>query len=454
MKSNEEWKMKVSDIQSELKQSVTIINSGRPCNSDVICGILLNGPDHTKISPVIQSLRALEVWENVNAIAHELVIYLPSITFSDAIGFRAVLNTFLLTATSPFLAPLLPLIELPTETAKVAGEAIAWMASANLVKSALPQLGEPLNWTLLNMAQVLEQEGVFFRWQTASALQNSSHLANSSDVQLHQLREPVLVREPVLAVVPHYRCEAWLTQCLRSLLAQTHPPDGIVVIDDGSEQPPIEIVEQFPTVTLLAAPDRVGPYRLIQQVIDDTHYWGYLFQDADDWSSSDRLQHLLHKALTTGAELVGTQELRVYDDGTLVPVSYPLDVNAALATHPGHPLLHPTSLVTRDLVQRIGGFATGLRFGGDTEFLLRAVWSATVVNIPNYSYFRRKRPDSLTTHPETGLESPARRALLSQLKQRAIARQQAVAVGESVDLSAIATGPAIALKHIIGPRLV
>jgi hypothetical protein len=241
---------------------------------------------------------------------------------------------------------------------------------------------------------------------------------------------------------------------LRSLLSQTRLPDGIVVIDDASNPPPIEIVEQFPGVTLMAAPDRVGPYRLIQKVIDDTHYWGYLFQDADDWSSCDRLQSLLHTALATGAELIGTQEIRVHDEAArLTGVNYPLDVNAALATKPGHPLLHPTSLVTRDLVQRLGGFATGLRFGGDTEFLLRAVWSAKVLNLPSYSYFRRKRLDSLTTAPETGLESPARLELLRQLKQRAIARNAAFAAKESVDRSPIATAPAIQLKHMTGPPL-
>jgi hypothetical protein len=234
---------------------------------------------------------------------------------------------------------------------------------------------------------------------------------------------------------------------------QTRPPNGIVVIDDASEHPPIDIVAEFPTVTLLASDRNVGPYRLIQQVIEITNYWAYLFQDADDWSSCDRLENLIHAALTTGAELVGTQELRVFESGEIVPVCYPLNVNQALSEKPGHPLLHPTSLVSRDLVLRLGGFATGLRFSGDTEFLLRATLVAKVVNIADFCYFRRHRSGSLTTDPATGLESSARQALLKQIKQRSIANRIASQQGQPPILKPIRSVDPVRFLHLVGPQL-
>ncbi|MDX2213428.1 MAG: glycosyltransferase family A protein [Oculatellaceae cyanobacterium bins.114] len=385
---------------------------------------------------VRQLLSVAEIQADSTVIRSEVVVYLPHLPT------RLSQMTSPVMPSHPFLMPWFPSSPLPTETAIEAPfEAVAWIASTELVQQALPQLVQLKDWSLLNLAQILEQLNLPFYWGTVSALPVSSITCPTST-------------HTVLAVVPHYCCELWLARCLRSLLAQTRPPDHIVVIDDASNRLPAEIVESFPSVTLLAASQRVGPYRLIQQVIDDTHYWGYLFQDADDWSSSDRLQQLMYLALTTGAELVGTQEMRVNEDtARCIPINYPLDVNAALATKPGHAMLHPTSLVTRDLVQRLGGFATGLRFGGDTEFLLRAVWVAQVINLPSYSYFRRKRPNSLTTDPATGLESPARRQLLHQLKQGAIARQATSTAGQQPDLRAIATAPAIQLTHITGPCL-
>lgn len=179
------------------------------------------------------------------------------------------------------------------------------------------------------------------------------------------------------------------------------------MVDDGSPVPPAKIVAEFPSVTLLTAPATVGPYRLVQQVIQDTVYDYYLFQDADDWSLADRLAYLLAAAEHTQADLIGTQELRWESEpGHLISVHYPLDVNLALAEKPGHPLLHPTSLVRRQLVMKVGGFATGLRFGGDTEFLLRAAWIGRILNLPSYGYLRQKRLHSLTTAPHTGLDSP------------------------------------------------
>jgi hypothetical protein len=348
-----------------------------------------------------------------------------------------------------FLTPWLPDADLPKETAKeMPVDAVAWIASRSIVQSVLPQLNELDNWTVLEVALALERSNIPFRWGAISGSESELPKQKSGSPV------PLTANATVLALVPHYRCETWLRRCLRSLVTQTRLPEGIVVIDDGSGNPPVTIVEEFPSVTLLRAPHQVGPYRLIQQVIDDTNYDAYLFQDADDWSTSDRLSNLLHAAEVSGAELVGTQELRVFEEESkLNPVVYPLDVNAALAEKPGHPLLHPSSLVARDLVQRLGGFATGLRFGGDTEFLLRAALVARIVNIPDYCYFRRKRVGSLTTAPDTGLDSPVRIELLKTLKNRALTNYTACREGQPPCLEPLVKAEPIVLSHITGPQL-
>ena len=348
-----------------------------------------------------------------------------------------------------FLTPWLPDADLPKETAKeMPVDAVAWIASRSIVQSVLPQLNELDNWTVLEVALALERSNIPFRWGAISGSKSELPKQKSGSPV------PLTANATVLALVPHYRCETWLHRCLRSLVTQTRLPEGIVVIDDGSGKPPVTIVEEFPSVTLLTAPHQVGPYRLIQQVIDDTNYDAYLFQDADDWSTSDRLYKLLHAAEVSGAELVGTQELRVFEEESkLNPVVYPLDVNAALAEKPGHPLLHPSSLVARDLVQRLCGFATGLRFGGDTEFLLRAALVARIVNIPDYCYFRRKRAGSLTTAPDTGLDSAVRIELLKTLKNRALTNYTVCREGQQPGIEPLVKAEPIVLSHITGPQL-
>jgi hypothetical protein len=266
---------------------------------------------------------------------------------------------------------------------------------------------------------------------------------------------PIGRHATVCALVPHYGCEAWLAQALESLLEQTRPPDAIVVIDDASPVPPVDVVAPHPGVTMLAADDNGGPYRLIQAVIDRTEFDAYLFQDADDWSAPDRLEVLLAEADRTGAELVGSHEVRVLvDQGDVHPVRYPLDVNAVLAERPAaFPLLHPTSLVARALVARLGGFATGMRFSGDAEFLRRAGHAARVVNADHVGYFRRKRAGSLTTDLRTGLGSPERCRVQEALADRARANAAARARGEAADLRPWRMAAAPTLRRLTGPPL-
>ncbi|MEG3881896.1 glycosyltransferase family 2 protein [Microcoleus sp. herbarium7] len=387
------------------------------------------------------------------------------------------LNFLLPQLTNTALTFLPPRVEFPLETARQYPVAtLAWMASTFLVKAALPQL-EITRWNLLTVAGELERQNIAFTWGSALAntaileldnyqiqadyLSKRSEINNSyictnidkENIKYSRYRDLITSKSRVLAVIPHYRCEQFLHRCLQSLVTQTRPLDGIVVIDDGSESPPVDIVRDFPQVTLLASALNVGPYRLIQQVICQTNYDAYLFQDADDWSSSYRLELLLAAAENYGAELVGTQELRVFEDDRVLPVVYPLNVSAALAAKPGHPLLHPTSLVSRNLVLRLGGFATGLRFSGDTEFLLRAQFAATIVNVPDFGYFRRHRAGSLTTDRATGLDSPVRLELIQQLKKRAIANSAAVRSSKLPDLRPLETAGEIELNYIAGSAL-
>ena len=39
---------------------------------------------------------------------------------------------------------------------------------------------------------------------------------------------------PVTAVIPAWNAEAWLQETVDSILAQTRPPEAVIVIDDGS----------------------------------------------------------------------------------------------------------------------------------------------------------------------------------------------------------------------------
>jgi hypothetical protein len=324
----------------------------------------------------------------------------------------------------------------------------SWCLSRTILEK-LSGLGSFKNWNLSLIRKAADSVGLKLNWPSPSLIGDSLLPSSRSTSTLNH-------ESSVLALIPHYGCEEWLPQCLESLESQSRPLEGIVVIDDCSPNPPVEIVSRFPNVTLLAAEGNVGPYRLVQQVINDTRYDAYLFQDADDWSTYDRLELLLAAAERTGAELIGSQELRVIcDDGTIVPTCYPRDVNDAYSNFEGHPILHPTTLVARSLVERLGGFATALKFGADSEFLRRAIYNARIINVGRFCYYHRHRAGSLATSRETGIGSTARTELMHNLRLWANRNKEQIARGKlrADQIKPYAVGGPVLLKHLTGPPL-
>ena len=133
--------------------------------------------------------------------------------------------------------------------------------------------------------------------------------------------------------------------------------------------------------------------------------------------------------------------------------AYPLDAGRAIRTNGFAAILHPSSLVSRDLVVRVGGYASGMRFGGDAEFQMRARHVAHAVNIARYCYFRRRREGSLWTSAETGRDSAARRAQWVPIATQAAENDAKVARGEKPDLTPFRIAGPVALDHVAGPVL-
>lgn len=326
-----------------------------------------------------------------------------------------------------------------------------WAMNVDAARTLLPHLADG-RWGLADVAAAIRRHAPTVPWLSAPLHERQPAAPDGGNSEHRQ--SPRLTRDSrILALIPHYACEEWLAEALGSLVTQTRPLDAIVVIDDASEAPPVDVCRAFPDVTLLQSEENVGPYRLIQTVIERTDYDGYLFQDADDWSTCDRLALMLACAEETGAELIGTQEMRVSEAGEFLPASFSLDVNAACIRRPTHTLLHPTSLVGRDLVRRLGGFASGLRFSGDTEFLYRAVYAGVVANIDRFAYQHRVRSGSLTTAPDTGMRSPARRQLLATIRSRGIAAAEATQEGRTPDLTPLDVAPPVTYRQVCGPQL-
>lgn len=240
---------------------------------------------------------------------------------------------------------------------------------------------------------------------------------------VHRKPEPVAPARPVECdvILPHLGPEAYLRLSVDSLRRQTRSSRILVAVDqvdigtdffaDVAHEPRVHVYQ--------LSPSPVGPY-VARHVLSRRSTAAYVaFQDTDDMSLPHRLATLSDVAERTGAGIVGSHELQVHQARRKVyAIRYPLDVNASLhRAGANHQLLLPTTLVRKEVIDRVGGFSTYRHFSLDVAFWLSASFDTKIVNADEFLYVRRRHPASLTMRPDIGTDSPIRRALVSRRRE-------------------------------------
>jgi glycosyltransferase involved in cell wall biosynthesis len=116
--------------------------------------------------------------------------------------------------------------------------------------------------------------------------------------------------EPLVSVlVPVLNVAGLLPRCLDSLLAQTHRPLEIIVVNDGSTDASSDVIERYaarhPEVRAIHQEHRgLGPARNAALAIADGEYVAMV--DADDWVEPGFLADTVRLAGETGADVVVT----------------------------------------------------------------------------------------------------------------------------------------------------
>ncbi len=110
----------------------------------------------------------------------------------------------------------------------------------------------------------------------------------------------------VSVIVPAFNVGGHLSRCLDSLLAQTHRPLEIIVVDDGSSDATAAVMRRFeqehPEVHTVSQIHRgLGPARNAGLSIARGEFISMV--DADDWVEPEFIEDLLRDAQETGADV-------------------------------------------------------------------------------------------------------------------------------------------------------
>lgn len=120
-------------------------------------------------------------------------------------------------------------------------------------------------------------------------------------------------------IVPVYKAEKYLHKCVDSLLAQTVEDFEIILVNDGSPDGSLAIMEEYAA----AYPDKLrclstenggqGRARNLGIEIARGDWLGFV--DSDDWVEPDMYEKLLTAAEAEGADLAVCRILGLHDDG-------------------------------------------------------------------------------------------------------------------------------------------
>src|SRR4051794_14512771 len=107
----------------------------------------------------------------------------------------------------------------------------------------------------------------------------------------------------VSACLAVYNGAELVDRALRSVVEQTRPPDEIVVVDDGSSDDSVRIVESFPGVRLIRQ-ENAGIGAARKRLVEEARGEWIAFNDHDDWWAKEKLEFLLPHTVDRDVTLI------------------------------------------------------------------------------------------------------------------------------------------------------
>ena len=188
-----------------------------------------------------------------------------------------------------------------------------------------------------------------------------------------------------------YNGERFLTAAIESVLAQTWQDFEFLILDDGSGDTSLTIIQRFaaldPRIRVIARENR-GLVASLNQLLAEAQSPLVARMDADDVCLPERFsRQLAFLAANPDHGVVGSLTDDIDELGApydMVPVGHPLSHAEFLERidSTGQLLAHPTVMYRRDVVLGVGGYHAAFRHCEDYDLWLRLAHRTRIANLP------------------------------------------------------------------------
>lgn len=220
----------------------------------------------------------------------------------------------------------------------------------------------------------------------------------------------------VTVSMPYWRTPATLRTAVTAVLAQTYRDLRLVVVNDGDRQTrPWELLADITDPRLLRVdlPANRGRYFCDAAVLQACDTPWFAVHDSDDEATPVWLEWLIRAAADNGWDACVAPQTVVSVDG----VARLEPVGKLLPSRRLRHVAHHAAVYRTQALRDVAGPHPGFRIGYDTLLLNLLLMRHSVGEIDRPVYTRRIRPGSLTTSPDTGTGTQARRVARRELER-------------------------------------
>ncbi len=191
--------------------------------------------------------------------------------------------------------------------------------------------------------------------------------------------------------MPVYNSKRYVAAAIESILNQTLGDFEFLILDDGSTDGSMEILERYAArdsrIRLWNRPNK-GLAPTMNELLDEAQGEFIARMDSDDISLPDRFElQATYLRANPDCVLVGGQAMVIDPDGDPLCVWFQGRTHEELDAHNllgnrGTALCHPSIMMRRQMVMEIGKYREQFRIGEDLDLFLRLAEIGRISNLP------------------------------------------------------------------------
>ncbi|HEY0257037.1 MAG TPA: glycosyltransferase family A protein [Candidatus Methylacidiphilales bacterium] len=191
----------------------------------------------------------------------------------------------------------------------------------------------------------------------------------------------------VSVIIPNYNREALIGETIANLIGQTAPPDEIIVVDDGSTDQSVKVIQSFGAKVKLLRQANQGPGAARNAGLRMASGDFIQFQDSDDLFSLNKLEAQAKLLDQSGADIAFGPWVKVkleagravFENQVLQQKMPPARLPLACWWLRGWSTVFQSLLFRRSFLDKIGFYRTDLMLGEDGELFFRALTCSPTV---------------------------------------------------------------------------